>query len=49
MDWSISLGTVFNWQDGLEWAVPENAKINGVVVPMLVLACSLIYSGQEIH
>jgi hypothetical protein len=34
MDWSISLGSVFNWQDGLEWAVPENAKINGVVTPM---------------
>jgi hypothetical protein len=34
MDWSIALGSTFNWQSGLEWAVPENSVINGVAVPL---------------
>jgi len=31
-DWTVPLGTVFNWNLGLQWAVSENAKLNGVAV-----------------
>lgn len=32
MDWSINLGSTFNWMDGLQWAVSENSIIDGVAV-----------------
>jgi len=30
-DWTIPQGIVFNWNNGLQWAVSENAKLDGVV------------------
>ncbi|HMK95186.1 MAG TPA: hypothetical protein VK536_07275 [Candidatus Limnocylindrales bacterium] len=30
-DWTIPIGSVFNWDNGLQWAVSQNAKLNGVV------------------
>ena len=31
-DWTLPVGTVFDFNRGLQWAVAENAKINGQVV-----------------
>jgi len=31
-DWTTPTGTTFNFNEGLQWAVAENAKINGKVV-----------------
>ena len=31
-DWTIPLGSVFNWNEGLQYAVTENSILNGVVV-----------------
>jgi hypothetical protein len=31
-DWTIPLGMVFDWNNGLQWAVSENSILNGVVV-----------------
>ena len=30
-DWNLPVGSVFNWNEGLQWAVSEDATINGVV------------------
>jgi hypothetical protein len=34
-DWTMPLGMVFNWNEGLQWAVSENPILNGVVVQEL--------------
>ena len=31
-DWTLPAGTVFDFNTGLQWAVSENAVLNGVVV-----------------
>jgi hypothetical protein len=31
-DWTLPLGSVFNWNNGLQWAVTENSILNGVVI-----------------
>ena len=49
-DWTISLGTVFDFNYGLQWAVAENAILNGKVVTDLGtgLVAGVYWYGNDI-